>query len=157
MLNRTITSTLAWLLLLSMIPLAISQLLKPGKLKRKMTAIGANPTPVDAKFLKAFANPRAPVATISYSWIDAMGGEKKASNELRGVREPFWLDAAKTRVLAIVGPNGHAQLMDETLAQVSLTDEERARIIQERNRTMNMATPVAGWVQAGHLAFISGG
>jgi hypothetical protein len=141
--NRTITAFLSWMVLLSMIPYAIWTLLQPGKLKRKLAAIGAQPTPVDVKFLKAFAAPRKPVATISYSWVDAMGVEKKASNEFRGVREPFWLDAGKTRMLALVSPDGQAQLLDEKLAQVNLTDQERTQVMYERDRTIQAAAPAA--------------
>ena len=55
----------------------------------------------------------------------------KASTELRGEREPFWLDAAKSKMLALVGPDGQAQLLDEKLASVSLTDQERLRVTYE--------------------------
>jgi hypothetical protein len=135
--NRTITAILGWVFLLSLIPSAIWQATNPKRLRRKMEAIGAQPTAVEVKFLKAFAPPRAQAATISYSWTDSMGKPMKAATQLRGAREPFWLDTAKSKMLALVGPDGQAQLLDEKLASVSLTDLERARVIEERDRTLN--------------------
>jgi hypothetical protein len=148
LLNRTITAFVGWLFLLSLIPSAVWMATNPRRLRRKMQAIGEQPTPVEVTFLKAYTPPRAQSATISYSWTDSMGQPKKASTELRGAREPFWLDAAKTRMLALVGPNGQSQLLDEKLALVSLTEQERARVMQERDRSLNAGMESRGMVQA---------
>jgi hypothetical protein len=137
--NRTITALLGWVFLLSLIPYTVWLVINPRRLRRKMQAIGEQPTPVEVKFLKVFANPHAPIATISYSWEDSMGRPMKASTHLHGTREPFWLDAAKTKMLALVGPEGNAQLLDEKLALVSLTEQERARVMEERNRSLKSA------------------
>ena len=138
MMNRTITAILGWILLLSLIPYAISLVIGRRRLRSKIQAIGEQPTPIEVKFLKAYAPPRGASVTISYSWTSPMGRPMKGSTELRGsTREPFWLDGAKSKMLALVGPDGQAQLLDEKLELVSLTDQERARVIEERYRCLD--------------------
>lgn len=148
--NRTVTAILGWIFLLSLIPLAIWQITNPRRLQRKMDAIGAQPTPVEVTFLKAFTAPRAQAPTISYSWTDSMGKSMKASTELLCAREPFWLDAAKNKMLALVGPDGQAQLLDEKLALVSLTDQERARLFEERDRSLKTTSMHPGSLIQAH-------
>jgi hypothetical protein len=70
---------------------------------------------------------------IAFSWTDASGCARTASTELQGNMDPFWLDAAKTKMLAVAGPEGQAHLLDAALAWVDLTNQERARIIETRD------------------------
>jgi hypothetical protein len=137
MLNRTITLVVSIVLLLSLIPYAISLVIHPKRLRSKLAAIGAQPTPMEVNFVKVNANPSSPSATIFYSWIDFSGRVLKSSTEFQGTQEPFWLDAAKTKMLALLGADGQAHLLDAALASVTLTEQERARVIEARDRALN--------------------
>lgn len=116
------SSALAWLAI------------NPLKIRRKLAAIGAQPIPVEVTFVRVSTPPNSKSANIFYSWVDASGRSLTASTEFRGTRDPFWLDAAKTKMLALTAPDGQAHLLDAALASVSLSNAERSRVIAARDR-----------------------
>ena len=74
------------------------------RLRRKLAAIGAQPAPLEVKLVGRAATPRSRSAEISYAWTDASGRSLTGSTKFKDSQEPFWLDAAKTKMLAPVGP-----------------------------------------------------
>jgi hypothetical protein len=110
--------------------------INPRRMRRKLAAIGAQPIPVEVNFVKVSTPPNSKSANIFYSWIDASGRSLTASTEFRGTRDPFWLDAARTKMLALTAPDGQAHLLDAALASVSLSNAERSRVIEARDRAL---------------------
>lgn len=138
--NRTLVALLGYLILISCAAAFIGSIGSKSRLRRDLDAIGAQPTPIEATFLKAHAAPNSVKATIAYTWTDAMGLAHKGANDLVSPREPFWLDATKTRMLAVAGPNNKAYLLDSRLESVSLTPQERAQLTAARDRSLSAAT-----------------
>jgi len=134
--NRVITAIFGYLLLLGLIASFVSSIGSKGRLRRELDEIGAQPTPIEAKFVKAVSAPQSVKATIFYNWTDATGTSRPGSFEMVGQREPFWLDAAKSRMLAIAGANNKTYLLDSRLESVSLTQQERAQLITARDRSL---------------------
>ena len=134
--NRTAVSLLGWLLMIGCIYAFIASIGSKGRKRRELDIIGDQPTPIDAKFFKAHAAPKSVKATIAFTWTDASGIAHKSSSELVSPREPFWLDSAKTRMLALAGPNNKAYLLDGRLESVSLTPQERAQLIAARDQSL---------------------
>src|SRR5208282_2611196 len=71
-------------------------------------------------------------ATYCYSWKDSLGRAWNGSFAFDRGQEPFWLDAAKTRLLALTGPEGESVLLDAALAWITLTVQERTEILNAR-------------------------
>jgi hypothetical protein len=147
--NRTISTFLGLAFVVLAITYAISLVVNPRRARRKLSAIGAQPTPVEVTFVKANALPNSQSMIISYSSIDASGRVLTGKSQFRGVREPFWLDGAKTKMLALAGPGGETQLLDAGLAWVSLTKQERTRVIEARDRALGSKTASAPGLRTG--------
>jgi len=136
--NRVITALLGYVLLFGLIASFVGSIGSKGRLRRELDSIGAQPTPIEARFVKAVSAPNSVKATLFYNWIDATGTSHPGSFEMVGQREPFWLDAAKTRMLAVAGANNKTYLLDSRLESVSLTQQERAQLIAARDRSLNI-------------------
>lgn len=85
--NRTITLIGEVVFLLLVIAYAGWLFVYPIHLRRKLTVIGAQPTPVEVKLEGVV--PGSGSATISFSWTDATGRSLNASTEFQGTKEPF--------------------------------------------------------------------
>jgi hypothetical protein len=139
LINRTITTLLGWLLVVGLVATFIGSIGSKGRQRRALDAIGAQPTPIEAKFVKAYSAPSSPSATLTYTWTDSTGILHTGSSELFGARDPFWLDASKSRMLAVAGPDNKTYLFDAQLQNVSLTPQERAQLIAARDRSLQTA------------------
>jgi hypothetical protein len=134
--NRTISFLVGLAFVLGGIAYLAWLAINPQRIRRKLAAIGAQPIPVEVNFVRVSTPPNSKSANIFYSWIDASGRSLTASTEFRGTRDPFWLDAAKTKMLALTAPDGQAHLLDAALASVSLSKAERSRVIEARDRLL---------------------
>jgi hypothetical protein len=137
LINRTITQAILFSLVISMVGLLVWLKVHPGQLSRKLSEIGANPTPVEAHLDRAAAH--SGIARIQFSWTDSTGTARKGSTRFPGMVEPFWLDASKTKMLALAGPNGQAHLLDADLSWVDLTDLERKRLFEAQDGVLQAA------------------
>jgi len=144
--NRTLTLMLTMIFLLMAVAYVLLLLVNPRRMRSKLAAIGAQPTPLEVKFEGAV--PGSGYVDISFSWTDATGRPRTASTELQGTSEPFWLDATKTKMLAVAGPEGQAHLLDAALASVGLTSQERVRIIQTRDGSLDAEVALGGSFRA---------
>ncbi len=99
--------------------------------RKSLQLAGAQPTPIVARFVKV--HPSRGHADLRFKWTyPATGIEQEDKTRFgRGV-QPFWLDAAKTQMLALASPDGHAHLLDAGLREVGLTDEERRELMRFR-------------------------
>jgi hypothetical protein len=70
---------------------------------------------------------------VRFRWADpGSGAQREDSTELEAGTEPWWLDAEHTRMLAIAGTNGRAQVLDSQLRNVVLDDAERRALAHTR-------------------------
>jgi hypothetical protein len=134
--NRTISLLVGLAFALGGIVYLAWLAMNPRRIRRKLATIGARPIPVAVNFVRVSTPPNSKSANIFYSWIDASGRSLTASTEFRGTRDPFWLDTAKTKMLALTSPDGQAHLLDAALASVSLSNAERVRVIEARDRLL---------------------
>jgi hypothetical protein len=100
------------------------------RIGRKVAAIGADPTPVEVTVTRYFFCGYVPWGRfVEFYWTDTKTGQMFFDETLfKGTPQPFWLDAPRTRMLALAR-NGQAHLLDAALATVSLTDGERSIIL----------------------------
>jgi hypothetical protein len=124
--SRTILVMLNFMLCLIMVAAAALGVSRFRRRRRDLAAIAAQPTPVEAT-LRGEAS-----ATYYYFWKDSLGRAWNGSFAFDRGQEPFWLDAAKTRLLALTGPDGESVLLDAALAWITLTEQERAEILNAR-------------------------
>ena len=143
---RTLTLMLTMIFLLMAVAYVLLLLVNPRRMRSKLAAIGAQPTPLEVKFEGAVAG--SGYVDISFSWTDAAGRPRTASTELQGSSEQFWLDATKSKMLAVAGPEGQAHLLDAALASVALTSQERVRIIQTRDGSLDAEVALGGRFRA---------
>ncbi len=90
------------------------------RLRLQLDAIAAQPTAVQA----TLTNPKRSKQSveISYGWKDSLGRPVSGSGSFPCDESPFWLDTARTKMLALVGPNGESLVLDSGLTRVDLTD-----------------------------------
>jgi hypothetical protein len=124
--SRTILVMLNFMLCLLMVAAAALVVSRFRRRRRNLAAIAAQPIPIEAT-LRGKAS-----VTYYYFWKDSSGRAWNGSFEFDREQEPFWLDAAKTRLLALTGPDGESVLLDAALAWIKLTEQERAEILNAR-------------------------
>ncbi len=124
--SRTILVMLNFMVCLIIVAAAAFGVSRSRRRRRDLAAIAAQPTPVEAT-LRGEAS-----ATYYYFWKDSLGRAWNGSFAFDRGQEPFWLDAAKTRLLALTGPDGESVLLDAALAWITLTEQERAEILNAR-------------------------
>jgi hypothetical protein len=130
LLSRTILVMLIFMICLLLVAGAALGVSRFRRRRRELAAIAAQPTPVEATLRNAAMGKTS--VTYFYSWKDSLGRAWNGSFAFDRGQEPFWLDAAKTRLLALTGPGGESVLLDPALAWVTLRDEERAAILNDR-------------------------
>jgi hypothetical protein len=111
------------------------------RLRLKLAAIAAHPTPVQANITSVKGKSSV---EIVYYWKDSMGRTLDGSCSSKRDWNPFWLDTAGTKVLALAGPNGESVLLDAGLAMVDLTGQERTRVTIARIEALDLSPVAAG-------------
>jgi|SRR5271166_6334256 len=132
LLSRTISLLLIFALYPISIAVAALFMRAIGRDRRKFAAIAAHPMPMEVNLVGVRADPRNRSAEIYYAGKNVSGQALSGSFTFRRGQEPFWLDAAKTKLLALAEPGGASVLLDAALARVKLTDAERTRILNAR-------------------------
>jgi hypothetical protein len=98
---------------------------------RTLRAVAREPIPSGARPLRV--RPVSGGAWIDFAWSDPRSGVPRTdSTRFPAGVEPYWLDADKTALLALVSPDGHGYLLDVALAAVKLTESERAAIAAQQ-------------------------
>jgi hypothetical protein len=140
LLGRTIRVALMAALPVGWIYFFVSAFLTKGRADRQrrleLDAIVLQPRPVEAVLTSATTN-KLFVERL-YSWTDFAGHLLNGSFVMLSEQEPFWLDSARTKMLALSGPHGESILLDANLAWVDLTAPERARVIEARNEVLKL-------------------
>lgn len=104
--------------------------------KRVLAAVAAQPVPIAATLVQMKLIDKYKGVDIDFSWNDSSGQARTGSKRFWAKQEPFWLDAAKTRILALISAdpsNPNIVLLNEALSWVSLTDEERTKLRSARD------------------------
>ena len=130
LLSRTILLMLVAAVSLLMIAFAAVGVIEMARRHRKLMAIASQPIPVEVNLSSVEAHKYS--VKMRYMWNDSAGRLQKGSFEFTSGREPFWLDAAQSKLLALAEPSGESVLLDSALAWVNLTDAERAQILNAR-------------------------
>jgi hypothetical protein len=127
--SRIATQVVALLLLALLLFGGVYEMRRRLRARAAAAAISQDAKPIAARFLKA--HPTRHVTDISFAWTDPADGMEKRGNTrmARGMR-PFWLDAGKQTMLALAAPGGKAQLLDDKLRTVALTDAERQAVLR---------------------------
>jgi len=107
----------------------------------KLTAIAAQPTAVEANLTSVDGTTN--FADIAYTWKDSRGHALNGLFKIERDKPPFWLDTARTKMLALSGPNGESVLLDAGLTLINLTDRERERVIQARVEALGLTAASA--------------
>ncbi len=107
----------------------------------KLRSIGAQPTPVEANLTRMETGKDS--VKMFYSWTDSFGHALNGSFTMNPSEQPFWLDTARTKLLALSGPNGESVLLDADLAWADLTWRERARVIEVRREELDLSAESA--------------
>jgi hypothetical protein len=102
-------------------------------MRRPPRAVLDIPTPAAVSLVKTDTRDKYGFADIQFAWSDASGRSATGATTFGAHQEPFWLDPGKTRMLALVWPDGRPLLLDSALASVKLTNAERRRIVEGRN------------------------
>ncbi len=98
---------------------------------RTLRAVAREPIPSAARPLRV--RPVSGGAWIDFAWSDPRTGAPRTDSPRfpAGV-DPYWLDAGKTTLLALVSPDGRGYLLDMALAAVKLTESERAAVAAQQ-------------------------
>ena len=120
----------------------LAQVRDGRRLRVKLAAIAAHPTPVQANITSV--KDGKPSVEIFYLWKDSVGRTLNGSCRFKRDESPFWLDTAGTKLLALAGPNGESVLLDGGLAMVDLTGQERTRVTIARIESLNLSPVAAG-------------
>jgi hypothetical protein len=107
----------------------------------KLAAIAAGPTAVQASLTRLKGNKSS--VEIVYSWRDSTGRTLNDTASFERHQGPFWLDTARTRMLALAGPKGESVLPDAGLTTIDLTDHERTRLFVARIEALNLSAAAA--------------
>jgi len=107
----------------------------------KLLSIAAQPTPVEANLTRV--ETRKDSVKMFYAWTDSFGHLLNGSFTMNSGEQPFWLDTARTKLLALSGPNGQSVLLDAELAWADLTWGERGRVIEARKEELNLSAASA--------------
>jgi len=129
----------AWICLFVLV--FLSSAYDDKKSRLKLRSVGAQPTPVEANL--THVETRKSSVEMFYSWKDSLGRMQNGSFKMNPGEQPFWLDTARTKLLALSGPNGESVLLDAGLAWADLTARERARVIEARNEELNLSAASA--------------
>jgi hypothetical protein len=131
-----LSRTISLLLLFALYPISIAVAAIFVKAierdRRKFAAIAAHPMPIEVDLVGVRTDPRNQSAEIYYAGKNVSGHALSGSYTFRRGQEAFWLDAAKTKLLALAEPGGASVLLDAALAWVKLTDAERTMILSAR-------------------------
>jgi hypothetical protein len=131
--SRTILLMLVVAVSLIMIAFAAIVVNEMVRRRRKLVAIASRPIAVEADLSSVEAHKYS--VKMRYTWNDSAGRLRNGSFEFTSGREPFWLDAAQSKLLALAEPGGESVLLDSALAWVNLTNAERAQILNARTCT----------------------
>lgn len=117
------------------------------RLRLKCAAIAAQPTPVSANLLRMksgrYAIDGSRSISIDYTWKDLTGRTLNDSYIFRRDDGPFWLDTARSKMLALAAPGGESFLLDAGLGIVELTGHERTRLTVARIEALNLSPAAA--------------
>jgi hypothetical protein len=113
------------------------------RMSLQLDAIAAQATAVQAILTNAKKIDKESVA-ITYCWKDSLGRLLNGSGQFGSDDSPFWLDTARTKMLALVGPNGESLVLDSGLTRVDLNDQERQSLNVARIESLNLSPAAAG-------------
>jgi hypothetical protein len=115
------------------------------RIGRKAAIIGADPIPLVARLCRT-SMPYQPFGSwltlglppdrkVEFRWTDPKTEQMFFDETVfKGSTQPFCLDAARTKMLALASRSGQAHLLDAELATVDLTDRERSIVFEAKVR-----------------------
>jgi len=138
LLGRTVVMVMAvtWIALLA-VYFPVMLVLTWVRISRKATTIGAAPIPLVATLCQTsmpnqFFGLRSD-RKVEFRWTDQKTGQMFFDETVfRGSTQPFCLDEAKTKMLALGSKSGQAYLLDADLVMVDLTDRERSIVFEAK-------------------------